>query len=194
MPKLVDHEIRKLDVAEAAARVVAERGIENATIRTIARRAGLSTGALAHYFDGKDELMAHALRWATERMADRLLQRLRELRTLDQLSAAVRAVLPLEEQGVIVWRVQVSFWAYGVGRPELVSLHQREMAGWLAHAVEAIGRVQRNGVVRSDVPPEQITSALISMVMGMGVQLLFDGRASDGILAAVDAYIAGLAP
>ena len=194
VPKLVDHEMRKLDVAEAAARVVAERGIENATIRAIAERAGLSTGALAHYFDGKDELMVHALRWATERMSDRLLERLAGLRTLDELSAAVRAVLPLEEQGAVVWRVQISFWAYGVGRPDLVSLHRREMGGWLARVVEAVGRIQRAGIVRSDLAAEHITAALISMVMGMGVQLLFDGGARDGVLAAVDAYNGGLAP
>jgi AcrR family transcriptional regulator len=50
-----------------------ERGYANTSTRHIARRAGVTVGAVQHHFDSKAELMAAALRQLGERMADDFL-------------------------------------------------------------------------------------------------------------------------
>ena len=67
MPKIVDHHRRREDLALLTLRVISAVGIENATIREIARRGGLSLGSLTHYFSSKDDLVAFAFRWLAEK-------------------------------------------------------------------------------------------------------------------------------
>ena len=52
-----------------------ERGYANTSTRHIARRAGVTVGAVQHHFDSKAELMAAALRELGERIADDFLAR-----------------------------------------------------------------------------------------------------------------------
>ena len=67
MPKIVDHEQRRAEIAEALWRVVARQGLEGATIRAVAAEAGWSRGIVEHYFDNKDELLAFSCRLAGDR-------------------------------------------------------------------------------------------------------------------------------
>ena len=74
MPKIVDHEKRRDEIALIACRVVAQHGFEQATIVRIARAAGCTTGMIAHYFDTKQEIIVAALRLILRRIEERLTQ------------------------------------------------------------------------------------------------------------------------
>ena len=51
MPIVVDPEERRRDLAEAVWRVVRRDGLERASVREVAREAGVSMGSLRHYFE-----------------------------------------------------------------------------------------------------------------------------------------------
>lgn len=72
MPKQIDHEKRRKQIAEATWRVILERGMEGASARNIAKEAGLSLGALRHYFSTQDELLAFAMKLVQEKVTDRI--------------------------------------------------------------------------------------------------------------------------
>ncbi|MGO9803314.1 MAG: TetR/AcrR family transcriptional regulator [Steroidobacteraceae bacterium] len=72
MPKIVDHEQRRDEIALVACRVVAEYGFDQATIVRIAREAGYTTGMVAHYFDTKQEIVIASLRLILRRIEERL--------------------------------------------------------------------------------------------------------------------------
>lgn len=57
LPKIVDHEQKRKLIAESAWNIIEEKGIEHASIRAVAAAAGLSPGALRHYFSTQDELL-----------------------------------------------------------------------------------------------------------------------------------------
>jgi AcrR family transcriptional regulator len=59
-PRL-DH-VRKAQIIAAAASVLSERGYANARVADIAAAAGTSPAAILYWFDGKDGLLAEALR------------------------------------------------------------------------------------------------------------------------------------
>ena len=57
MPKIVNHDQKRKVIAEAAWKIIESDGIEKASIRRVAAEAGMSPGALRHYFSTKDEML-----------------------------------------------------------------------------------------------------------------------------------------
>jgi AcrR family transcriptional regulator len=72
MPKIVDHDQRRDEIALVACRVVADYGFDQATVVRIAREAGYTTGMVAHYFDTKQDIIIAALRLILRRIEERL--------------------------------------------------------------------------------------------------------------------------
>ena len=56
MPKVVDHSQRRVEIIEAASRVIVRSGLNGMTIREVAREAGVSNGVIDHYFDSRDDI------------------------------------------------------------------------------------------------------------------------------------------
>lgn len=57
MPKIVDHDEKRKQIAEAAWNIIRKEGVEKASIRRVAAEAGMSSGALRHYFSTQDEML-----------------------------------------------------------------------------------------------------------------------------------------
>ena len=76
MPKIVDHDQRRRELAQAAWNVIADSGIDGATTREIAREAGYSTGVLAHYFERKDDILLEALHMSHATIKRRMMRRM----------------------------------------------------------------------------------------------------------------------
>ena len=104
MPKIVDHDERRDQIALVACRVVAENGFDQATIVRIAREAGYTTGMVAHYFDTKQDIIIAALRLILRRIEERLTKPATDLLTV--LSEA----LPIDEQRFIECAFWTAFW------------------------------------------------------------------------------------
>jgi AcrR family transcriptional regulator len=104
MPKIVNHEQRRDQIALVACRVVAEKGFDQATIVRIAREAGYTTGMVAHYFDTKQDIIIAALRLILRRIEERLT------RPAADLFAVLSEALPLDEQRFIECAFWTAFW------------------------------------------------------------------------------------
>jgi len=108
MPKIVDHEQRRDQIALVACRVVAEHGFDQATIVRIAREAGYTTGMVAHYFDTKQDIIIAALRLILRRIEERLTKPSGDAQA-DLLTALAEA-LPADEQRFIECAFWTAFW------------------------------------------------------------------------------------
>ncbi|MGB9879127.1 MAG: TetR/AcrR family transcriptional regulator, partial [Anaerolineae bacterium] len=53
--------VRKKELVEATVSVIAKHGVPGATVSRIAAAAGVSRGALYHYFQNREELLEAAL-------------------------------------------------------------------------------------------------------------------------------------
>ena len=108
MPKIVDHEQRRNEIALVACRVVAEYGFDQATVVRIARQAGYTTGMVAHYFDTKQDIIVAALRLILRRIEERL--------NPDSgggepdLLTLLTEALPLDETRYIECAFWIAFW------------------------------------------------------------------------------------
>lgn len=63
MPKVGMEPIRKQQLIDATIEVVAEVGLHATTISLISKKAGLSSGIIAHYFGGKQGLIEATMRY-----------------------------------------------------------------------------------------------------------------------------------
>ena len=72
MPKVVDHEERRSELAAAVWRLASRDGLEAVTVRRVAEEAGWSTGAVVHYFADKEDLLLFAFSTVADRVRTRL--------------------------------------------------------------------------------------------------------------------------
>lgn len=92
-----------LRILEAAARVVADRGLESLSLEGVARAAGVPFGLLRYHFRSKDHLLIEAQRLAFRRIHERFEEKFAAgakgvgtaLEVLDALYHSVRDAWPL---------------------------------------------------------------------------------------------------
>lgn len=108
MPKIVDHALRRDEIAHVACKVVAHYGFEQATVARIARAAGYTTGMVAHYYESKQEIILAALRLMLLRIEQRLTRErdIGEAELLDVLSEA----LAIDAQRFTECAFWMAFW------------------------------------------------------------------------------------
>ncbi|WP_405491206.1 TetR/AcrR family transcriptional regulator [Streptomyces sp. NBC_00096] len=77
MPKRVDHEERRTQIAEALVRVAGRRGLHAVGMRDVAAEAGVSLRLVQYYFETKEKLLLYGLQHLTDRFTARVGARLR---------------------------------------------------------------------------------------------------------------------
>lgn len=135
MPKIVDHDERRTTIATAAAELIAEEGVEAATMKRIGARAGGTTGAVTHYFRDKDELVLAALLLVDDSMQRRFTTALKSSSTPVD---AVLAALPNDVASRRDWRVWSVFSDYATRSESLMAQYRASTAAWHHAAVKAI--------------------------------------------------------
>jgi TetR/AcrR family transcriptional regulator, transcriptional repressor of bet genes len=109
MPKIVDHDQRRDEIALVACRVVADYGFDQATVVRIAREAGYTTGMVAHYFDTKQDIIIAALRLVLRRIEERLTRPAGD--TQRDLLLLLTEALPVDEQRYTECAFWIAFWS-----------------------------------------------------------------------------------
>jgi TetR/AcrR family transcriptional regulator, transcriptional repressor of bet genes len=156
MPKQVDHLERRQAIAEAAVASIAAHGLDGAKLTRIAKAAGVTTGAVTHYFEDKDEVLLAAL----DELCRRLMQKLGERDTrpvTDQLADA----LPLDRQSLDEWRVWIAFWGRAAFVPALARVHRAYYQAIQAELAK---------VLRGSPDPDLDAATIIAAIDGIGTR------------------------
>lgn len=98
VPRHVDADQRRRLVAEALWRVVLRDGLDRATVRNVAREAGLSLGAISHWFENQQAVQLHALRLLEQRSEARLARVSFEGPAREVVERVLWATLPLTRE------------------------------------------------------------------------------------------------
>jgi TetR/AcrR family transcriptional regulator, transcriptional repressor of bet genes len=171
MPKIVNADRRRAEIAAAAMRAIARRGLAAARISDIAREAGATIGLVNHYFANRDEAIVGALRHATQLMGERIRA---VVGGEDPIGTLLREVLPLDPRRREMWRVWVAFW--GAAAAEADSALKREQVTRYRAWTAAIERALRlAGVGAGRTRPAAAKIAVI--IDGVGLQATLDARA-----------------
>jgi AcrR family transcriptional regulator len=171
MPARGDHEQRRQQVARIAADLVAAGGLAAATHRRIAEAAGCSTTVVSHYFTDKRDLVTATYR----EVGDRVAARLEAARSSeDVLVAILEALLPLDEDRTRDWRLLFTFLGLAATDAELTAEQRDRAAAARAQIETALADDKQAGRIPPDADVPASARSLLSFVLGMGMQALFD--------------------
>jgi AcrR family transcriptional regulator len=163
MPKIVDHEERRIEVLDATWRVIGRVGLEATTVRRIADEAGYSQGVLAHYFHDKSDILISAHKLAYSRARARIAVATTGRVGLDALRLAILEALPLDDERYLEAQVDVSFLGLTVGNAYLREVRSASGAEsrirWKAYITQA----QEIG----EVDPAENADYIVDDVMGL---------------------------
>ncbi|MFH8136086.1 transcriptional regulator BetI [Pantoea osteomyelitidis] len=137
MPKVGMQPIRRRQLIDATLSTINEVGLNDATIIQIAKRAGVSTGIISHYFRDKNGLLEATMRDVTTQLRRAVKSRLNAL-TSASTEARLRAIVEgnFDETQVhsAAMKAWLDFWASSMHQPALHRL-QRVSSGRLLSAL-----------------------------------------------------------
>jgi AcrR family transcriptional regulator len=170
VPKVVDHDERRLELVDATWRIIARHGIEGATMREIATEAGFANGALKPYFPTKDTLLEFAFGHVFNRTNERIAQRTAGKSGLAALRAFCLEVFPLDEERVNEARIVISFWQKAANDPQKALIHQRSMTEWLEAIRRWLAEARNAGDVSTTVDDTVLAGQLLNMLLGAQIE------------------------
>lgn len=180
MPKIVDHEQRREELAAAVWRLASRDGLDAVTIRSVAAEAGWSTGALHHYFSDKEELLLFAFKTVADRVGRRVAAARAESREPLELARALLAIgLPLDEERRDETRVWFAFLGLALTRPPLARAQRLAYDAWRRIVADALRDAKERGDIDDGVEVEREAAALVALVDGLAVQASFDPDCLD---------------
>jgi AcrR family transcriptional regulator len=161
----IDH-VRRPQLLEAAAGVIAERGIASTRIADIAERAGTSSPAILYWFESKDELLAEALTVEEERFYRQLTDRMEELESpRDKLRLMLES--SAEEYD---WTLWMELWTRALRDRSTLAARRRLDDRWRTQIAEVIRDGQRAGEF-GDADADEVALVLASLIDGLAVQV-----------------------
>jgi AcrR family transcriptional regulator len=125
MPKQVDHEQRRRQLAEAVFTVIGSRGYDAVSLRDVATTAGVSMGTVQHYFATKHDMLLFALQHLRTRVLARMggeLARLSAPSRRELLLAGMRAMLPVDQPSRQEAALNIAFFSAATVDPEYARL------------------------------------------------------------------------
>ncbi|MGM9921638.1 MAG: TetR/AcrR family transcriptional regulator [Bhargavaea sp.] len=172
MPKIVNHEERREQIAEAMWRVILEKGMEGATVRNIAGEAGLSTGALRHYFRDQDELLVYAMRLVNERVEKRAMKILQEeLPPKEKVIRVLLEIVPVDEERRAEMDVWFTFQAHIRHRKDLEGAPGHELGAAISKLFDFLAH---EGALKEDLDIELEAERLYSIADGLALHAFLE--------------------
>jgi AcrR family transcriptional regulator len=171
---------------EAAAGVVAERGVQGASLASIGGRAGVSRGLPTHHFGSKDALVAQLAERAQTRIALVIFEAQRRhaevsghQSVLDEILVGVDAYLELFEDPGPDERALLVMW--GSTFPSNASVEGMADAERRSYEglSQRIASGQDDASIRMDVDPMASAVLLHGLMRGVAALFLSDSRPAD---------------
>ena len=169
MPKIIDHDQRRKDIVDVTWQLIVEGGIEAATMREIATRAGFANGALKHYFSGKDAIVEGAYERSLTSLGDRLHAHVGDKRGIEALELFMRFTLPIEQEDATAARVLLSFWERCAFSPEIRGGYDAHLDSWKEGYLRYLAEGREDGDIHAPTPDDQLADEIIMMNIGATV-------------------------
>ena len=127
MPKLVDHNARREEIARATWTVIQKYGIDGVRLRDIADQVGFTTGVFSHYFRDKSSLLRYAFNLSFERINENLASSNKSVSSgLKQFRDALVALVPDNRNPASVAFISMCFGIRNLNDPLLMADYKKK--------------------------------------------------------------------
>lgn len=192
MPKQVDRRERRESIGRALWTVVDQQGWARATMREVAREAGVSLGQLQHYFSSRAEMLTFAIDFAADQTSQRVTRGIAALaqppHPRDVLRVVLIELLPLRPEARVTSRLNAAYVLEAMHSPTL----RQQIAVGLRDGRAMVERLIRQAVDHGQIPPDRdpaIETDLILALTGFAPLLELDVIEPQAALAAIDQHL-----
>lgn len=174
MAKLSTQYDRRVEVSDAAWRVIVRDGLDRTSMRAIAQELGSTTGVVTHYFRDKDELMLFALDRVIAQTITHMQASAEGYTGLERLERMLLTALPLKPGDETEWQIWVAFLGYAIGRERLMAEHRRRYADLRQLVLKELQALQAVQLIRADLDLNLEANALVALADGIGTGFVID--------------------
>ncbi len=173
MPKVSDEylEARRSQILDAAEALIARLGVQGATLSQICTEAGVSNGALYHYFKSKEDIVAGIRERSLavdEAVYDQARQDPSAKEALSQLATSGLALNHGSPNNADA-RLAVMLWAEALINERVFDTQMSLMdPGW-ATTIEVAERAAEEGDLRPDIDAEALAAVFVALSLGATV-------------------------
>lgn len=125
MPRRIDIDLRKAQLAEAVWGIIRERGIGAVSVRSVADAAGVAVGSLRHVFPTRTELLSFSAELMVHRATERILAAPRTGDPAEDAVLLLSHLLPLEAESRAELEVNIALIAEAPATPELIPIRDQ---------------------------------------------------------------------
>ena len=202
MPKRVDHEQRRRQIAEALLRTAAARGLHATGMREVAAEAGVSLRLVQYYFGTKEELLLAGMQHLAARFGERAMTRIRQTRQTggqasprNVIAAILAEALPADDERRTFAVLNTAYFALSLTDPALTvaSLVKNTNA-----VIDVIADQLRAAQAADDAPtglnPDAEALGLLAMSSGLANSVLAGQSSAEQAQAVIDYHLNRLFP
>jgi len=194
VPRLIDHDERQQEIAEAVWRVIRREGVSAVSVREVAAEAGLSSGSLRHIFASKAELLAYSMQLVHVRARDRIVAHLSIPDARERALAVLGEVLPLDETRRCEMEVNLALVSESPAHPSLRKIALDAHDALRQGCIAVLTALAKEGLVSNDRDIEAEAIRLHALLDGLAMHLVLgDNDSPDTAEAALAAHLDGLA-
>jgi AcrR family transcriptional regulator len=194
LPKQVDHQERRLQIADAVCRLVAREGLGAVTLRHVAAEAGVSMGQVQHYFATKDEMLLFAFHAFSQRGERRLGAAVAAAGPEPSPRALLRHLTALDEELRAETPLWLAFLAGAAVQPRLAELLRGGGTGMVGFVAAQLRQAKAAGNASAGLDPEREAVTLLALADGLMIAQLIGHVDTATALSAMDAQLDRIFP
>jgi TetR/AcrR family acrAB operon transcriptional repressor len=171
MPKIVDKEQKRIEIARKTMPLLAKYGYENTPIRKITAEVGIGKGTFYDYFTNKEDILNEIIRIVITDWTELVISKIGNVDDpLKKLFIMVKDGSTLDtrfQQNMIIY---VDLWRWSVSKEmsdEFIPKFRTYLENGKKAVIDIIKDAQKRGLIKKDLDAAAFAYALIALVDGM---------------------------
>ncbi len=194
MAQLSSPRPREAALTDALLCIVAERGLDQVSVREVASAADVSIGTVQHYFPTKDDMLAAAFNEVVRRIRTRMTSVCLGPDVRRNISAVLTELLPVDDRRAAEARIQVAFAARAATSPALAEIQRSVLTEIHEALTEAFAHAAAGTVTAENC--RSAARVALAAVDGLALHAVSSGDwiSARQLTAALDLMLDALVP
>lgn len=194
VPKLINHEERKQEIAHAVWAVLTRDGVRAVSVRTVAAQAGISTGSLRHVFPSLDDMMLFSLDYVGKKFISSISELKIDGSLADESEKFFTHLTPVSELGKTFAEVAAGMLAESAQYPGALPILQRHEQDFTYVYGFFLSQLRAYGKISDSIDIQLEIDRLVAMLWGINSFYLLDNREEPNArtLAPLQEHLASL--
>jgi len=167
-------DFRKNQILKSAWECFEEKGYQKFTIRAIAKKIGVSPGAIYNYFKGKDEIIEELHKWnllEKKKLFDQTAQKGSARESLGEFFTNIFQSIP-EQELIKFHRGDINLWSEALRQKNLRKIFNENQEDSLNNLVVLIQKGIESQEINARLNPKALAGYFLALWKGLQLQLV----------------------